>query len=239
MNCRPAIEGEDAWDSPFQRRENVSSQIISSLLAEESLITKPYAQQVIRNESVEDDSIPTTEHVINMPFTRDPNEPIGKLSSTIIVSGELSPKRQISSPKPKRILQPTVEEVKEINESSSKTASPKKSHLKIQNPEIMESKESKNLENTITKTEIKKKEPAHPIEELKHLARRLSASEDDPPFNFQGMLRKTNFQRESLKRSVDNIRSRRTSKETNYFNKQKIISEIAPGVFLEGIVIDL
>ncbi|KAK9687666.1 Myosin head (motor domain) [Popillia japonica] len=235
----PAIEGEDAWDSPFQRRENVSSQIISSLLAEESLITKPYAQQVIRNESVEDDSIPTTEHVINMPFTRDPNEPIGKLSSTIIVSGELSPKRQISSPKPKRILQPTVEEVKEINESSSKTASPKKSHLKIQNPEIMESKESKNLENTITKTEIKKKEPAHPIEELKHLARRLSASEDDPPFNFQGMLRKTNFQRESLKRSVDNIRSRRTSKETNYFNKQKIISEIAPGVFLEGIVIDL
>ncbi|KAI4465640.1 hypothetical protein MML48_3g00022028 [Holotrichia oblita] len=257
-----AIEGEEAWDSPFQWRDNVSSQIISSLLAEESLITKPYAQQVKRKESIVDDiSVSTNEHVINMPFTRDPKEPIGKLSSTIIVSEELSPKREHASPKATTSVQPITEEVKESNEPISKAASPKESPVKIKKPEDLESKECKNLENTITKTEIKRKEPADPIEELKHLARRLSASEDDPPFNFQGMLRKTNFQRESLKRTVNNIRSRRASKDklsgnmspvkvkdeeenpkdlkANYFDKPKMISEIAPGVFLEGIVVDL
>nr|CAI5851827.1 unnamed protein product [Callosobruchus analis] len=46
-----------------------------------------------------------------------------------------------------------------------------------------------------------------PIEELRSLARRDSdAKEDDPPFNFQGMLRKTNFKRDSMKKALEGRR---------------------------------
>lgn len=126
--------------------------------------------------------------------------------------------------------------------------------------------EIKDTENTVNKTETKQSERPDPIAELKHLARRLSASDDEPPFNFQGMLRKTNFQRESLKRTMDNIRVRRASKDKqddnfdivnslvkakeddevieetkiNNLDSEKVITtEIAPGVFLEGVVVDL
>lgn len=55
---------------------------------------------------------------------------------------------------------------------------------------------------------VKSKLPViDPIEELRNISRKSSnAGDDDPPFNFQGMLRKTNFRRDSLKHSVEVVR---------------------------------
>ncbi|GJQ69847.1 putative myosin [Trypoxylus dichotomus] len=297
-SAAPTVEGEEAWDSPFQWRDNVSSQIISSLLTEESLFTKAYAQQ-IKGKDTEADGKSATEQLINVSYSRDPKAPIRKLSSTIIIPEELPQKGEDVSSKPsspdkslvtqekeekevkeKEKNETEEKEEKEVEEKEGKKAEEKEKKeienkvesetavQKAPSPKIspLKVKETKNIENSITKTEIKTTERADPIAELKHLARRLSASDDEPPFNFQGMLRKTNFQRESLKRTVDTIKSRRSSKDNQHetpeiktspieakgnqhvqedpkissFDDKKVIStEIAPGVFLEGIVIDL
>lgn len=58
-----------------------------------------------------------------------------------------------------------------------------------------------------TPMSAKSKLPVDPIAELRNISKKDSnASEDDPPFNFQGMLRKTNFRRDSLKNSVEVVR---------------------------------
>ncbi|XP_023311142.1 neither inactivation nor afterpotential protein C [Anoplophora glabripennis] len=55
-----------------------------------------------------------------------------------------------------------------------------------------------------TPTSIKSKLPVDPIAELRNIVRKDSnVSDDDPPFNFQGMLRKTNFRRDSLKNNAE------------------------------------
>lgn len=109
-----------------------------------------------------------------------------------------------------------------------------------------------------------KRGPGNPIAELESIGKRnvdKKSDEDDPPFNFQGMLRKTNFQRSSLKRNVEEpIQELPYSKVLkNKVNKQnvneveKAISEkslsfevpekemngitcieLAPGIILEG-----
>lgn len=94
----------------------------------------------------------------------------------------------------------------------------------------------------------------NPITELEKLGKKVTPSGDEAPFNFQGMLRKTNFNRESLKRTVENInimnnlhnnddnrmRSMRSSlKKVDMDMGRKFCGEIAPGVYLEGILVDL
>lgn len=100
----------------------------------------------------------------------------------------------------------------------------------------------------------------NPVAELKRLGRRESGqlNEDEPPFNFQKMLRKTNFQRASFKRvTVDNEKEKEQdvkeesgvavangeveemSNGTEKSSEEIFSGEILPGVFLEGIVISL
>lgn len=109
-------------------------------------------------------------------------------------------------------------------------------------------------------------EEVNPIVELKRLGRNENGvtDEDEPPFNFQKMLRKTNFQRDSLKRAVVKINCEKemtntkeavnidVNKEnakcqlivangevTNGSSDEMFSGEILPGVFLEGILIAL
>ncbi|XP_017777903.1 PREDICTED: neither inactivation nor afterpotential protein C [Nicrophorus vespilloides] len=98
----------------------------------------------------------------------------------------------------------------------------------------------------------------NPITELKSLGKRDSISDDEPPFNFQGMLRKTKITRNSVKETFENIRSYSLKKKNDYNNEsekssrnstlRKIKSmdhlnseklELAPGIFMEGVVADL
>lgn len=97
---------------------------------------------------------------------------------------------------------------------------------------------------------VKPKSSADPIAELKNIVRRSSlTSEDDPPFNFKGMLRKTNFERESIKK-VPEIK-------VTYELPKKVIStervnggvengvgkfvriELGPGIVLTGTEVEL
>lgn len=111
----------------------------------------------------------------------------------------------------------------------------------------------------IKSSPAKKGPTVNPIAELQKLGRRASnVSEDDPPFNFQGMLRKTNFNRESLKRSVETISfiTKQNSNNTEPIAKmrsslkkipssnsisddKRFSGEISPGVYMEGYVSDL
>lgn len=105
---------------------------------------------------------------------------------------------------------------------------------------------------------VKAKYGVDPIAELKSMPRKDStASDDDPPFNFQAMLRKTNIRRDSR----DSIRNalqavRRFSLNNNSIQANeslknglvedeppvasKFVSmEISPGVFIEGQEVEL
>ncbi|XP_066253855.1 neither inactivation nor afterpotential protein C [Euwallacea similis] len=103
-----------------------------------------------------------------------------------------------------------------------------------------------------------------PIAELRTIAqRRASANEDDPPFNFQGMLRKTNFQkdnecyssgrRDSLKQVLKAVRrfsiptTQENAENSLESSKAKLPTldsnpvhmELVPGLILEGIEVEL
>lgn len=105
-------------------------------------------------------------------------------------------------------------------------------------------------------------EEINPVAELKRLGRRESGQldEDEPPFNFQGMLRKTNFKRDSLKRAnTDGVTKEEVYNSKRNFDgvgngmvrmtngteignnnaKQVWSGEILPGVFMEGVVVSL
>lgn len=115
-----------------------------------------------------------------------------------------------------------------------------------------------------------------PVRELEELGRRCRQGDDDAPFNFQGMLRKTNYKRESLKRAPledvpifgtrdeklsfqdpkpkqkdavimdiklnvnGNLNNHNAEENGNMSSANFIeLTELYPGVFLEGVYSDL
>lgn len=90
---------------------------------------------------------------------------------------------------------------------------------------------------------------ANPVAELEKIGRSESVrSEDDPPFNFQKMLRKTNYQRNSLRRSgvekvpesgYASVRKDFKSIDNRQTDIKKFSGELAPGLFIEGIIADV
>lgn len=99
---------------------------------------------------------------------------------------------------------------------------------------------------------MKSKPAVDPIAELRNKARRDSSNEDDPPFNFQGMLRKTNFRRDSLQNAIQAVRRFSVTNDenknhvmTNGSNYEETIHskpihvEIIPGLIMEGVEVDV
>lgn len=105
---------------------------------------------------------------------------------------------------------------------------------------------------------VKPKYAVDPIAELKNMPRKESTgSEDDPPFNFQAMLRKTNIRRDSrdsLKTAFQAARRFSLSKtadtsshilkngglsEEEQIGPKLVSLEISPGLFIEGHEIEL
>lgn len=225
---------------------------MSSLQVEDSL---PYKARQQHANDYEDDVEATSnvDQFINAPYNRIPVTPrklsradnlTEETSNTKLANASFKPNRNLTMAIVAQVDIPSMEET-----PSPVPATPERRRRpSISNSRnaSLKRKDIKDIENTLSKATDKKFERPDPISELKHLARRMSASEDDPPFNFQGMLRKTNFQRESLKRAVHHISiSRRASKESidlirgHQSSDKKISTEIAPGVILEGVVVDL
>lgn len=206
-------------------------------------------------------------HLITVPYTRDPTSPLRKLPS-------LEPEKMRS----RSSSQSNIQGERIFKNSETIIDTPQKSIGRIKpptSPVIITPKESQTTPRNMNEgaklanqdfefirspanpsTTKFKRGPGNPIAELESIGRKSEKyNEDDPPFNFQGMLRKTNFKRESLKRLDDN----NTNAEIPYFNvlknkvnknmdmyenekgtrgqfskKGTVRFEVAPGVFLEG-----
>ncbi|KAJ8954445.1 hypothetical protein NQ318_011121 [Aromia moschata] len=110
------------------------------------------------------------------------------------------------------------------------------------------------IKATPVTSKSKSKPSADPVAELRNMARRENSTDDDPPFNFQGMLRKTNFRRDSLKNAFEGVRRFSLTKEKsannfiingNYIEDDEVILskpvtlEILPGLVVDGLEIEL
>lgn len=298
-----SIEQDEEWDSPFQWRETVSSQITTSLLPKEPpKIIAPYTSF---NKPVQSGlHQQRLEKLIHVPYTRDPDEPMRRLSSIAIDSDydrherRYYPERESNYYKPSYPedvrenvdFQPTVRYqqityAERHNNSNNaydfrqnipshnqtrKFNEPRENGYNSSPGKLNNCTKSANKDfeyikplNVNKRTQNSSKPTINPIAEMQSLARKSDNSDDndDAPFNFQGILRKTNINRESLKRTTMD-RTRNTSikyafhsvddaNSTNFNFNQKRGSlkkyksmdlsktEVAPGVYMEGRVIEL
>lgn len=169
-------------------------------------------------------------------------------------------------------LPPTPEPEINQNEKNERTVKPEREKneleeaMNIRNALISDSNSvvDKDFEYIKPPVALKRRKVSgevNPVAELKRLGRRESEKldDDEPPFNFQKMLRKTNFKRDSLKRATSNVKIEDkcnlkkelevvasngemevTNGSKNEDNSSDLFSgEILPGVFLEGIVVSL
>lgn len=104
---------------------------------------------------------------------------------------------------------------------------------------------------------VKPKYAVDPVSELKSLPRKeSSASDDEPPFNFQAILRKTNLRRDSRDSLRNALQAARRFSLTNRRNsideivsngvtgdeaiESRVVSmELSPGVFIKGHEVEL
>jgi hypothetical protein len=197
------MEKDDSWDSPYRWRELVAS--------------KP-------SEPVED-MTRTREYLISLPYNRDPTTPLPEMAEYLEADlDEIKTDEIVVETEDKEMIKIVVEEYvsKEEKEEENqavrnKIAEELISNEKAEPEEISEIEESKdesainsnsklaNKDFDYIKAPITKKpKSVDPIAELRQMSPK-NISEDEPPFNFQGMLRKTNFKRESPKATPENV----------------------------------
>lgn len=215
----PANE-EEPWDLPFNVKET-AVQVTSSTTSR--LSSLPY----IRDSSEEIPELRTSPE----PQPRD-------LFKSIKCDLKPTPKKRMAPPAPDRNTESELERVMNqrnrlVSESSSNNGTTMLANQDfeyIKPPPLL----LKRAPGTV-----------NPITELQILGRRESAlSEDDPPFNFQKMLRKTNFRRSSIQQAVESFR--KFSLDTNKINgngsersETFFRGELLPGIIAEGVVVDL
>jgi myosin III len=213
MLCEPAdltffttFEEEiEPWDAPLRRRNNVSSQISSKLYN--------YPRRESHYSEIgSDDGV-----LIMEPFSRDPTMPLKKIRA-----------RKYESPRPSlpNILD---EPVTHTFSSPTPYSPPNFSHLKSK----FSGDTNGNIETKVFKKRAAPKPPSddhvfeqrpssasrkgpapQPFQQSVPLIREMESygksqlsttdENDEPPFNFQAMLRKTKYNRNSMKRNNEN-----------------------------------
>lgn len=296
-----SLEQDEDWDSPFQWRETVSSQITTSLLPKEPpKIASPYT--TFNNQTAQSSlHLQRLEKIIHLPYTRDPDEPMRRLSSITIDSDYdrherryFNSERELNSYKPSynedvqrninyqpsssaRFQQHGTYDERR-NSSNNNNGYESRHNITSNSRTFNESNEngyklnncskpanndfeyikSNNVSNNRHQDNSTSK--VNPIAEMQSLARKSDGNQhdnDEAPFNFQGILRKTNINRESIKRSIDRRRNSSIKYEFNSLNDTKKYgycssgsmkkyksmdlskTEVAPGVYMEGRVIEL
>ncbi|KAK9870540.1 hypothetical protein WA026_008102 [Henosepilachna vigintioctopunctata] len=221
----------ESWDKPYKWRNQLS-------LEQKTAIT----------EDIETKHDP----LINLPFNRNPDDQLRQLEVKIFENNKLTP----------NLKEPPVEDVKLLKNARNEIfykqpSSPKKetvpvklSTTKSRPCYISDNTKPANKDFDYIKAPVLNKvKGPDPIAELKSMGKRDSVSDDSPPFNFQGMLRKTNFKRDSMK-TVVNVRRfslKCQDKESENMmngnlrkNKNEHISfELGPELHLEGTVYEL
>ncbi|KAK4879246.1 hypothetical protein RN001_007392 [Aquatica leii] len=220
LSGRGINDDEENWDSPFTWNMRESSSISSQDDEEKIKMLLP-----------------------KLPFIRQPSD-FTPLINDIEIETDAKIKKRSN-------LQ--VEHLNNINNIT--TAPANKDFEYIKAPVLKKTPKTKPKDDYV-----------NPITELESIGRRKSSGdEDDPPFNFQAMLRKTNYRRDFDEQSNDDKESNKKEDyiENNYqennkenvnvkeskkapleksrvsFDEVHICTELAPGIFLEGVVIDL
>lgn len=234
-------EEQDTWDSPLQWRQ--------SILQEMKL--KDYNPIRSKTPTFQKQKI-SEQHIITVPYNRDPSVTIKTLPSL----DEEKIRSRTSS-------QTMIREHNLFSNTEIKLGpSATKPSVNIQRPKspalILPKNGDKNFEGANQDFEFirspisptaRLRKTGNPIAELESKGKKNidRINEDDPPFNFQGMLRKTNFKRDSMKKIEENVN------ETPYTNVLRqtyqkpvemcadinkefdnIRCELAPGIYLEG-----
>ncbi|XP_052892100.1 neither inactivation nor afterpotential protein C [Anopheles moucheti] len=213
------------WDAPLRRRKNLSSEITHA------------AQKGVRANGYGE----VGEHSLaNEPFHRDPSLPIKRLSPHRVVEpynvvnrprSPIQPSVQMSSVySPIPYARQSVDDIRnkfsgtsfdDAGSVTSKTAVYKKRQapkVPVPEPEVIPEFPAKGVKKRpapqpqvrpITPTKI------NPIKEMELIGKKNTDendnSDDEPPFNFQGMLRKTNYNRASMKRNAEGLSMTATS----------------------------
>lgn len=191
---------------------------------ENSQLTTESPQDV--NETVRKDSLDP-----DVEINESPNETVqqcqaqdSKFNVPVDEDTTLDP-NQASPPKDKNLIEKPVTETELYVVSHQELPQDNQRHHTCDDVDNCEpkpqsalsKKERKNVDNVKIKTSMKrdvskeKPTPVSPLAELHELGKCLGGTEGGPPFNFQKMLRKTNFQRDSLKRAVEKLKG--TSEE--------------------------
>lgn len=197
-------------------------------------------QQDSQDENAEE----ANENLINLPFSRNPEEKLGKLKDNEV----LIPTVQIHPIEDLKKIKNTQNTYKQHNSPRKDNISMTMKHVDYKNNYKLDNTQPANNDFDYIKAPVLNKvRGPDPIAELKSIGRRDSANDDSPPFNFQGMLRKTNFKRDSMK-TVLNVRrfslksqeKEQSSKniETNQKNEH-ISFELGPELLLEGTLYDI
>ncbi|KAK5646208.1 hypothetical protein RI129_004672 [Pyrocoelia pectoralis] len=217
------LDDEENWDSPFYFREISEISAIGHY--------KDFEQKVKLQ-------------LTKLPFNR-------QLSEFTSLSNEnemAKPQENEEIKIPKPPLENCELEVEHLNNINNTTTPANKDFEYIKAP-------------ILKKTPKPKDDYADPINELESKGRRKSVgAEDEPPFNFQAMLRKTNYRKEfdekvdqdkeTIPNEIDEqsvAEKKKMMKDTKTlpekskvsFDEVRISTELAPGITLEGIVVDL
>ncbi|KAJ6649151.1 Neither inactivation nor afterpotential protein C, partial [Pseudolycoriella hygida] len=196
---------QEPWDAPLRRTKTISSRITT-------------ATQMPYNQSSQTDVCGIMNDLITVPFTRDPSTPMPPF------------KRRGSKPPAPLPPEPIYENLKpqdfqKSNATHESSISKPSVHKKRAPPTPvmaappMERPNSWGKKKPAPQPSALKKFESHgalngseaikpklnPVREMEMMGRNKSAeSDDEAPFNFQGMLRKTKYNRASMKRSASN-----------------------------------
>ncbi|KAF5269227.1 hypothetical protein FQR65_LT02528 [Abscondita terminalis] len=216
LSGRGIPEDEENWDSPFNWNTRESSSVSSQDYEEKVKMQLP-----------------------KLPFNRQASDFTPLINDIDII--EDNKKSDLY-----------VEHLNNINNITSAPANKDFEYIKA--PVLKKTPKTKPADNHV-----------NPITELESIGRRkATGDENDPPFNFQAMLRKTNYRRDlddnfnedktSTKEDYiekyeddnkENIKVIKPSKKSSIekskvsFDEVHISTELAPGILLEGLVLDL
>uniref|UniRef100_A0A182IJF2 non-specific serine/threonine protein kinase n=1 Tax=Anopheles atroparvus TaxID=41427 RepID=A0A182IJF2_ANOAO len=203
------------WDAPLRRRNNLSSEITQS------------ARKGMRTS----DGQGEVEYLFaNEPFHRDPSLPIKRLSPHRMPEpyGSNRPRSPLHSPvklspvySPMPYARQSVDDIRnrfgdasfdEPGSGASKTAVYKKRQApRVPEPEPAEYSQKSIKKRPAPQPQARAMTPTkiNPIKEMERIAKKNvdenDNSDDEPPFNFQGLLRKTNYNRASMKRTTEGL----------------------------------
>lgn len=219
---------DEDWDAPLRRRSTLSTDIIKKQsqtryqpineyvdepVDEDSVVLEPFCRDpsvpmkrrapkpptIIKISSEEPAPISYSKFYSPTPYTRQSVDDIrSKFAENNVVIGQKSVVyKKKTAPKVPSIYNPSDEQKLTKKRMAPQ---PKPDWEPKPGPEFSYSA-NENRKTEVTSSPAK----INPIKEMQLIAQRSTdeKDEDDPPFNFQGMLRKTKYNRASMKRNAE------------------------------------